>query len=98
MKKTLYLLLTAFVLAGAGATTASATSPATALSRADYRQGGYDVSHEIGIDPSDQNKYNLYLMGEANKAEAIHAGDQSQIDYWQGWLDALGPVVIPYPF
>jgi hypothetical protein len=98
MKKTMYVLLTAFVLAGAGATTVSAASPATALSRADYRQGGYDVSYEIVRDPSDQNKYNLYLMGKANEEEALHAGDQSQIDYWQGWLDTLGPVVIPYPF
>ncbi|RSK39540.1 hypothetical protein [Hymenobacter perfusus] len=97
MKKAVYILLAAVGLTSvAPGLSANAATSRVAYSRADYWQGGYDLSREVNIDPSDENKYNLYLTGKSNHDYAVYVGDQSQMDYWQGWLDALGPVVIPY--
>lgn len=97
MKKALYVLFAAIVLTGVSpCATVKADTATTVLSRADYRQGGYDATEALNNDPSQQNRYNLALYAKANYDEALSYGDTASIDYWQGWIDAIGPVAVPW--
>jgi hypothetical protein len=96
MKKTIFVLMTALVLASTGVgTRLEAASTESTVAYYDYQNGVQQGQYERAAASSNDDLIGPAQNAYAQKYAALLAEDSSAFDYWRGYIDGLGPVYLP---
>ncbi|RSK45165.1 hypothetical protein [Hymenobacter rigui] len=98
MKKLFFSVLAALLLLGT--TTHLHAADATgrteqAASNADYHRGVIYGGYVRAAAVTNDDLIGPYETAQAERTAAAQAGDWNAFDYWSGYIDGLGPVLIP---